>query len=83
MLHQLWDILETKNLQEHMTFGYFCKRFQGDERQAEPEQPILMQQLQRMKLLVTPDTPAIFLTAAITVNRSSHPVINIDNNEIE
>ena len=88
-LQELRCILRTKSLRNHLTMGHFCIRFQGDEQQFEPEQPIVMRQLQRMKLVVTPDHSAAtsisrnFLMAAIAVNHNSRPVINVDDNEIE
>jgi len=88
-LQKLWYILGTKSVKACLTIGHFCIRTQGDERQVDTGAPIVMQELQRMKLVVTPNDSAAtsissdFLTAAIRVTRNSRPVINIDNNDVD
>ena len=88
-LQELWCILKTDTLQDNLITGHFCIVCPNGEQQVDTGPPIVMQQLQRMKLVVTPDhsaatsIPSEFLTTAITVSRNSRPVINIHNNEVD
>ncbi len=92
-LRELWLLLQRQDLQNNLLIGYFRIQFQGDKQhwEFEPEQPVLMHVLQRMKLVLpleqeSPITTSVlrkFLMAAITVDYHSHPVIDVDDNEVE